>query len=221
MEGATHRVLAAMQGAKIPVRADLDAVLRHAESVDDVAWHPTGFVVATIARQHVGVLRLHIWPDDERSYGEPLWPIHDHVWSLRSLVLVGQVRSEHADVVDAQGGSFRRYAVRYEPGHQSQLVADGPPVRRDMVRSRSTPAGAMYTVQAGEFHASSAATGCLAATLVATQPTSRRYPFVLGPVDGPSAVAVRRRPVASARWRALVSRVRDDMQRQSLAAPEI
>lgn len=182
-------------------------VLATAEAAKDVAWHPTGFVVGKLSVTERGVLRLHVWPDDERIYGEPHWPVHDHVFSLQSLVLVGAVVSREHEVADDRAGSMRRWAVDYGPGRASQLVPDGEPVVMQPAEPITTHAGETYAVDAGRFHASTVPEGQLAATLVATRGTERQRPFVLGPAQRHEPIAVRRIAVAPERWRGWVHRI--------------
>lgn len=182
-------------------------VLTTAAAAKDVAWHPTGFVVGKVRVTEHGMLRLHVWPDDERIYGEPHWPVHDHVFSLQSLVLVGAVVNREHAVADDPTGSMRRWAVDYGPGRDSRLVPDGQPVAMRSAEPITTRAGETYCVEAGRFHASTVPEGQLAATLVATRGTARQRPFVLGPSQPREPIAVSRIAVAPERWRAWVERI--------------
>jgi len=179
-----------------------------AEDVADASWHPTGFVVAKLHQCDAGALRLHVWPDDERVYGEPLWPVHDHAWSLRSLVLVGEVGSVCMRVQPDAVGAHRRYTVDYGAGRTSRLVRGRERFTAQPGPTHNVGAGGVYAVEEGEFHASSVRAGRLAATLVATRSSHPRQPFVLGPADGPPSVDVQRTAVECPRWRSLLAAVR-------------
>ncbi|MBL4688111.1 MAG: hypothetical protein JKY37_26210 [Nannocystaceae bacterium] len=206
----TKTTLDALGEGKAPAHETVVAALAMAADADEVAWHPTGFLVARLAERGEQTLRLHIWPDGDRVYGEPLWPFHDHVFSLSSLVLAGAVGSQKVHVTDVEAGlgSRRRYAVDYGVGgRRSRLIACGGVVQTREGALRTTHPGAVYKIAAGEFHASSAAPNRLSATLVATRTALSRRPFVLGPVAGRAAVDVRRASVHAARWRSLVEQV--------------
>lgn len=206
----TQTVLDALGQGDAPSHEAVVAALTMAADADEVAWHPTGFVVARLAERGDETLRLHIWPDGDRVYGEPLWPLHDHAFSLTSLVLAGAVGSQkvHVSDVEAGLGSRRRYAVDYGAGgRRSQLIACRGVVQTREGAMRTTLPGAVYKIAAGEFHASSAAPNRLSATLVATRTESSRPPFVLGPVAGRAAIDVRRASVHATRWRSLVGQV--------------
>ncbi|MEM9460799.1 MAG: hypothetical protein AAGF11_41935 [Myxococcota bacterium] len=175
---ALREVLAGLRGGSLPG-----------------VWHPTGFVVLRLHRDEHGALRLHLWPSGTRERGRPCWPVHDHVWHLRSHVLCGTVWSHGFRVVDDPGGYAVLYAVDYADGRSSRM---GRSTRRVSVHPqapRRVEAGMRYEVDAGAFHASRVEPGVSAATLVATRPTDRPRPWVVGPGDGPDRVPVER-PVA-------------------------
>lgn len=172
-------------------------------------WHPTGFLVLTLlCRPHVGALRLHLWPERARQRGTPCWPVHDHVWDLRSHVLCGEVESRRYAVVDDPCGDAVLYAVRYGEGRSSHMARSERRVSVRPEAPRRIAAGERYSVPAGEFHASTVAVGRLAATLAATRSTTRAWPWVVGALDAPAVVPVER-AVADAAWvRELLDAVR-------------
>lgn len=171
------------------------------------AWHPTGFVVLEPFRDDRGSLRVHLWPVGVREHGRPCWPVHDHVWHLRSQVLCGRVRSHGYAVRDDAEGDAVLYAVEYGAGRRSRMRRSE---RRVSVRSldpERVEAGEGYRVEAGAFHASAVDEDQLAATLVLTQATGRAHPWVVGPVDGPAVVPVLRPRVTEDGVRAMLGRV--------------
>ncbi|MEX1368784.1 MAG: hypothetical protein AB1Z98_36990 [Nannocystaceae bacterium] len=154
------------------------------------AWHPTGFVVLPLLHDDRGALRLHLWPAGERNLGQPCWPVHDHVWRLRSWVLCGTVHSHGYEVRDDPEGEAMLYAVHYGGQRRSCMHRSERRVRVLAATSRRVEAGHRYTVEAGAFHASRVEAGDFAATLVATERTDRAHPWVVGPGDGPDRVEV-------------------------------
>jgi hypothetical protein len=170
-------------------------------------WHPTGFLVLTLLRRDEGALRLHLWPPGERELGTPCWPVHDHVWDLRSHVLCGEVESRGYAVVDDPEGPAVLYAVGYGEGQRSCMRRSERRVSVQGLAARRVACGERYEVAAGELHASSVALRAFAATLVATRPSGRPWPWVVGDVNAPAMVEVER-TVADPTWvRTLVSRV--------------
>lgn len=176
------------------LRALLTAV---GEQPPAATWHPTGFVVLELHAEEHGALRLHLWPPHEREHGRPCWPIHDHVWHLRSHVLCGVVESHGYEVVDDPAGAAVLYAVEYGAGRRSCMRRSGRRVRVQAGAPRSIEAGSGYAVAAGQFHASQVAAQTLAATLVITQRTAQPWPWVVGDANGPDVVPVER-PLAQA-----------------------
>lgn len=171
-------------------------------------WHPTGFLVLSLRRRGDGALRLHLWPAGARELGRPCWPVHDHVWGLRSQVLCGCVESREYEVVDDDAGDAVLYAVGYGEGRSSCMRKSQRRVKvREQALRRIAP-GERYEISAGAFHASTVAEIDFTATLAATRPTLPRWPWVVGELDGPTVVSVERPAVELARTRELLERIR-------------
>ncbi|MCX4239684.1 hypothetical protein [Paraliomyxa miuraensis] len=186
------------------VRTLLDTVARRPPAA---AWHPTGFVVVPLHHDDHGALRLHLWPPDQREHGSPCWPIHDHVWHLRSHVLCGTVESHGYEVDDDAEGEAVLYAVEYGPGHRSCLRRSERRVRVRAMAPRRVAAGESYEVDAGAFHASQVPASSMAATLVLTRRTDQPWPWVVGEPDAPARVPVERPLADGAMVRAVLQRV--------------
>jgi hypothetical protein len=174
----------------------------------EAVWHPTGFLVLSLRLRDDGALRLHLWPGEARELGRPCWPVHDHVWGLRSQVLCGCVESREYEVVDDDDGDAVLYAVGYGEGRSSCMRKSE---RRVSVREqapRRIATGERYEIPAGTFHASTVAMGDFATTLAATRSTTQRWPWVVGELDGPTLVSVERPAIEVTRARELLLRVR-------------
>ncbi len=174
-------------------------------------WHPTGFLVVALWGTEAGALRLHLWPDGPREHGTPCWPVHDHVWDLRSQVLHGEVESRAYVVTDDEAGDAVLYAVGYGEGHRSCMRRSDRRVRVREQPPRRPAAGERYAVAAGEFHASTVAVDGFAATLVATRTTARPWPWVVGERDAPAVLPVERPTASPTRVAELVRRVSNRM----------
>jgi hypothetical protein len=195
----------------LPAHAQRELLCALSTESPPAVWHPTGFLVLTLCRRDDGALRLHLWPEDARVHGTPCWPVHDHVWDLRSQVLCGEVQSRGYAVVDDEHGDAVLYAVGYGEGSRSCMRRSARRVSVQGRALRRIAAGEHYEVVAGEFHASAVDAGCLAATLASTRPTERPGPWVVGDVNAPRVVPVER-PVADAAWvRMLLRRVAASM----------
>lgn len=199
---------AALQGdAPLPegaLRGLFDALVA---APPDAVWHPTGFLVLSLLRGPEGALRLHVWPEAAREHGTPCWPVHDHVWDLRSHVLCGSVESRRYAVADDERGDAVLYAVGYGEGRSSCMRRSPRRVSVHAEAPRQIAAGERYEVAAGEFHASTVRAGELAATLAATRITTQPWPWVVGALDGAETIPVER-VMANPTWvRELLSRV--------------
>lgn len=170
-------------------------------------WHPTGFIVVRVLTDERGALRLHLWPTTPREQGQPCWPVHDHIWDLRSHVLCGTVHSHGYDVADDAEGDRTLYAVEYGADDRSRMHRGGQRVRLSARAPERVEAGQRYEVEAGSFHASRVPMGAMAATLVATTLTERVHPRVVGPRRGPTVVPVVRPQVEPALMHDLLGQV--------------
>jgi hypothetical protein len=187
------------EDAPLPADALRGLLRRVMEAPPEAVWHPTGFLVLTLLRRDDGGLRLHVWPESARELGRPCWPVHDHVWELRSHVLCGEVESRGYRVVEDERGDAVLYAVGYGEGRSSCMRKSERRVSVRELAPRRVVSGERYTVAAGEFHASTVASGDFAATLVATRLGRQPWPWVVGGLDAPTVVPVER-PLAAAAW---------------------
>ncbi len=193
---ATQLLGALRNDAPLPAEA-LQAMLTALVADPPVgAWHPTGFVVLRLYDDEQGTLRLHLWPPGPREHGEPCWPVHDHVWDLRSHVLCGEVESHAYAVSDDDAGDATLYAVDYGAGRSSCMRRSERRVSVRGLAPRRIAAGERYEVAAGAFHASHVGAAELTATLAATRISERSHPWVVGALEGPAVVPVER-PVAA------------------------
>lgn len=198
---------ALQRDAPLPAKA-LQGLLRGLVArPPEAVWHPTGFLVLTLLRTPEGALRLHLWPAGPRELGRPCWPVHDHVWDLRAQVLHGELQSRAYEVVDDPRGEAVLYAVDYGEGRSSCMRRSD---RRVSVRARSPQrvvTDERYEVPAGEFHASTVAADCFAATLAAMRATAQPWPWVVGAMDAPEVISVERSVAATDRVRDLLHRI--------------
>lgn len=196
-EGPATALWAALrQDAPLPAGALRELSRGLVAAPPEATWHPTGFLVLALLRRGEGALRLHLWPEGPRELGTPCWPVHDHVWDLRSQVLEGEVESRGYAVVDDERGGAVLYAVGYGERRSSCMRRSHRRVRVQEQAPRRIAAGERYEVAAGRFHASTVAVGDFAATLAATGAAQRPWPWVVGDLDAPAVIAVER-PVAS------------------------
>jgi hypothetical protein len=140
-------------------------------------WHPLGFVSCFLNRGDQQSIRLHYWPANDRRPKTPNWPIHTHVFDLKSIILAGRVRDRQYRL--ANGNAYTVYIVRYN-GIDSTIVPTDQQtdvvVSCDVVR----PTGATYCVPVGTFHETVVEIADETLTLVVCTNFQAADPLVLG-----------------------------------------
>lgn len=111
-------------------------------------WHPLGFVSCLLHKDDIEVVRLHYWPANDRRPKTPNWPIHTHIFDLKSTILMGQLRDRQYRLI--HGNASTVYAVRYDGIHSTIVPTDR---QTDIAVTLDRPAqGHQYCIAAGTFH---------------------------------------------------------------------
>ena len=114
-------VVSGAAGHSIDLTRRIVERLRRAGAVIELRLHPLGFLMlrlGTLADQRI--VRLHLWIPNCRPHQEPAWPIHDHVFSYVSCVLVGSLAHLVYETAIVDVGGYALYNVSYE-GEESGL----------------------------------------------------------------------------------------------------
>jgi hypothetical protein len=193
---------------------DFIAVLGDAEDLvaRRLVRHPLGFLHAALWTAGAETLRLHVWPrHGERRRAE--WPVHDHMWHLASVLLVGQLTNILYSVSDAAPAPERRlFEVHYD-GQRNDLVPTGRLVAVNEFCRTVYAAGEMYQVESGQFHETVVAEDVFVATLVLASTVRERPPLVVA--DQTTGVnASERTPLNEEDARRVVETLRDAMLMQ-------
>lgn len=131
--------------------------------------HPLGFLHSVIERDRDYAMRLHIWPEGERPYQYPFWPIHNHRFDLVSSVLCGSLENRFYSVHPSEANpTHRLYRVEYIEG-ASLLRPTDTLVAVTESGSQSLTTRACYVINAGKYHQSDIASDCFTATIVLTR----------------------------------------------------
>lgn len=138
----------------------------------DCHWHPNGFAVFPINKHHeLGILRLHIWPDNVRITRPDDAPIHTHVWHLCSLILVGtyiETLYEKSGVESPEDGEYHSATIDYLRDKDSVKAS-----RKAFLRQITTTQdrrGEFHMVPADVPHETHIEEGSFVATLMITSP---------------------------------------------------
>lgn len=114
--------------------------------------HGNGFLQLDLNDE--GTRRLHIWHDDLPRQTVAT-PIHDHVFALRSEVILGTLIHEVLEPVGAwdEDATHVTYRAQQEPGTQNTiLVPDAGQVKLKVTQRLILKAGSIYTFPAYELH---------------------------------------------------------------------
>jgi hypothetical protein len=147
------------------------------------SWHPLGFIVFRISESSQFSLRMHVWPADGLRPAEPFWPIHNHVFTVKSYLIAGQLRNTTYKIKPARDGTHRLYEVSYSS--QGTLIQPTTHlINISSHRDETQLAGKFYTVPEGAFHSTTSGTGILTATFVITEKSGKlTRPIVVGDTE--------------------------------------
>lgn len=112
--------------------------------------HGNGFIQLDMNNQ--GTFRLHVWHKDIPRQVVAT-PIHDHVFALRSQVMLGTLIHEELEPVEDAEGNHRIYRAQQEAGTQNTiLVPDEGTVRLEVEQRLVLGEGSVYTFPAWRLH---------------------------------------------------------------------
>ena len=146
-EGLAQALVAAGSPAAI---CDLAATILSSEALlealgGDASLHGNGFFKIPLVASAAGKVRLHIWfpgvPCEEN--------IHDHRWSMTSVIVAGRLTSE--GFREVEGTSHRRFRHTGTGGGGYRLADEG---RTAVLRTarQTLAAGTLYSMAPGELH---------------------------------------------------------------------
>lgn len=146
--------------------------------------HPLGFLhldLTPLAAPIASEVRLHVWTKDSVAHADDLGMKHDHVWALKSVVLVGSLTDVTMTAVRDPNGEYGMASVEY--GVQADRArSDGRRFSVQIAASRRVGPGRWYSVPAGMMHETEVEE-FPTATLVLARPQETRGPRVLTRLD--------------------------------------
>lgn len=146
-------------------------------------YHPLGFVSCLVPCARDMILRLHFWPEGERRYKNPLWPIHTHNYRLSSFVVAGEVIDVQYDAEISEFGAEVIYEVEYS-GEDSKISESARKCFLTEARRNILKSGDSYQVERGIFHQSEVEQGRSAVTFVCLTDKGAENPLVVGEPTG-------------------------------------
>src|SRR5947209_6695548 len=117
VQQAVERLSATEPGTASGIAANevFEAAISHIAELA-TKQHPLGFMhvdMTPLAALPGAALRLHLWSKRTLEAADVLGNMHDHIWSLKSVVLVGAITDVQLEPVPTKGGPFTLAQVTY------------------------------------------------------------------------------------------------------------
>jgi hypothetical protein len=192
----------------VPHMKEIFSRLKSTHSQSFGTIHPLGFLVIRLQPTlDANLIRIHIWPEGERTSRQPCWMVHDHAWDFKSHILCGSVSNDSYSVTtDAESPSGRLYGVRYD-ADSSTLHRTERQVSYQLDRTDLYQRGEYYEVRMGQYHSTRVPEGTLACTVVLTTNPSQATAKVVGSLDGETLYGCARNRCPPLLFRDLVNSV--------------
>ncbi|WP_210573727.1 hypothetical protein [Streptomyces sp. GESEQ-4] len=151
---AVHMVRSSSDGNALALnsRQLLNCISNKAESFQ-AFLHPLGFIHAELTElldeQFAGMrVRVHIWTSPCPE-SDALGLVHDHMWELKSCVLVGELTDLTIEAVAEDRGSHDAIRVKY--GSKNEFTHEGRVNLREVQRRNVGP-GQVYHIPSRRIH---------------------------------------------------------------------
>lgn len=145
-------------------------------------WHPLGFLMSKLFEEPSLALRVHIWPKGGGREQNPAWPIHDHIFNMKSWILQGSIINT-VYCASEKSSNFQQYLASYL-GNESILTRTEQEISLARKCEETYGAGQFYTMDAGIFHSSSHAKENTTVTAVLTNNVFPGPPRIAGSKNG-------------------------------------
>ncbi|MET8681902.1 hypothetical protein ABZW18_31065 [Streptomyces sp. NPDC004647] len=149
--------------------------------------HPLGFLCFPVQREGDRGVCVHAFDTAASEMAADLTtsPVHSHSWELTSCVLYGDVGNLRVRVLEQpEEPTHRVFEVRSSPSGLDDIRPTSRLVSCEPGPEQTSARGEIYTLPAGEFHATVVPQGSAAATLVLGRSLPGRSDLSLGPVHG-------------------------------------
>ena len=178
-------------------------------------WHALGFIHCKLLHVDQGTLRIHIWPKKLRNDAEQKYKIHDHIFSLKSLVICGHLKNityQLRSVDDADEVDQKLFYVEYL-NSGSRLRSSGKHFQSSVVEEMVVRSNEIYNVERGVFHESVVSDGELVATFVATYNHCAGVPQMLGVFESQDDIFRGKVDCPNQEWGEFLVKVLDEISR--------
>jgi hypothetical protein len=154
--------------------------------------HPLGFFCFPAQRLPGRGVCIHLWTPGSR-HALTTSHVHAHSWDLTSYVLYGTLRNQRVRVADTPGSATHRVFEVRSRGDVDELHATGRLVSYQPEADDVYRAGSVYSLRAGEFHATVPPGEQDVATVVLGRGRADAADLTLGPVHTRSHTLTRSR----------------------------
>lgn len=118
-------------------------------------YHPLGFFCIRWDLDEEKSVRIHLWDRSFYWQQDPNWPIHDHIFSFRSVVLLGIVQNKTYSIATTNSKEPRWTIYEVSYGDQkSRLTPLQNAIDLHISTTNRQPAGSMYELSASVLHRS-------------------------------------------------------------------
>ena len=173
------------------VRAQVSRIL--ASEQLQFILHPLGFYMTKLHASGPDSIRLHYWPLGQEKKGTAMTPYHDHVWALRSCILVGTLQNVLLRIVPDPSGTYETAYIK-QTGGVDEVLSDKKNVRIETEARDEYHAGEIYDIPPRVFHYTDVAPEQATVTVVWARVVVEGGPRTLVPV-GFSSHAPSREPI--------------------------
>lgn len=137
-------------GTRMTIHSYLEAAKRRDMMVGKPTTHQNGFIQLPIG-EHA---RLHVWPDKSAHLVKQATnsPIHDHSFSFRSWVLVGNITNTLYNVPFLASDAIASHAVYIAKADGTSLRPIDTYAIPQIESVQKMPKGSVYELRFNEFH---------------------------------------------------------------------
>ncbi len=149
-----------------------------AKSGTEVRMHPYGFLQLSLSEgawRDAGY-RLHVWSDELPQMKRPEFQVHDHVYEVRSRILLGSLRDIQYIVKDDTVGDYLLFKAEGQ-----KLCNTKQRVSCIKRRVFYYSAGQEYSVTKGDFHSSESLSPLTVTLFQKVNADPGKSPCVIGP----------------------------------------
>lgn len=159
-------------------------------------WHPLGFIMCKYLVENNVSIRIHIWPKDGGKPQKPYWNIHNHIFSLKSWVLYGEITNKEYELLNDDQSNNVIYKVNYS-NNISSLIKTEKRVKIKQANIDHNNERSSYGMKSGIFHLSENTGKTNALTIMYAEDSNMQSPEVIGHISGLTKYEYKRSEVSS------------------------